>query len=125
MNESGEIKEGEEKKKRGRKTKNEEAGYKINKEQTKFIVDLEGDEKLREKVFSLLEAANNKAYGREITFRDLAMHALSKMTEKDVEKIQETSLTEMERVQKHLDEFNQKNNTNLGLGEFLVKKLGI
>ncbi len=125
MNELKEIRQGEEKKKRGRKPKNEEAGYKINKEQTKFIVDLEGDEKLREKVFSLLETANNKTYGREITFRDLAFHALGRMSDKDVEKIQEGSLSEMERVQKHLDEFNQKNNTNLDLGEFLVKKLGI
>ena len=120
-----EMRAGGEKKKRGRKPKQAVRGYVINKEQTKFIVDLEGDEKMREKVFSLLEQANNKTYGREITFRDLAIHALSKMSEKDVEKIQEGSLSEMERVQKHLDEFNQKNNTNLGLGEFLVKKLGI
>ena len=125
MNELKEIREGEEKKKRGRKPKQEQGGYVINKEQTKFIMDVSGDKKLQEKIISLLELANNKTYGREITFRDLAFQALGRMSDKDVEKIQEGSLSEMERVQKHLDEFNQKNNTNLGLGEFLVKKLGI
>jgi hypothetical protein len=44
---------------------------------------------------------------------------------KQTEKIQEQSLTDMERVQKNLDEHNEKNKTTLSLGEFLVKKLNI
>ncbi len=48
-----------------------------------------------------------------------------KLTAKDLEKIQEGSLSEMERVQRFLDEHNQKNETKLTLGEFLVKKLNI
>jgi hypothetical protein len=31
----------------------------------------------------------------------------------------------MERVQKLLDEHNQKNSTSLSMGEFLVKKMNI
>jgi hypothetical protein len=76
-------------------------------------------------VIKQLLEANNKSYGREIIFRDLIIHAIPKLNSKDIEKIQEQSLTEMERVKRLLDEYNEKNNTSLSLGEFLVKKLSI
>jgi hypothetical protein len=57
--------------------------------------------------------------------RDLVIHAVPKLNSKDIEKIQDQSLTEMERVKKLLDEHNEKNKTTLTLGEFLVKKLNI
>jgi hypothetical protein len=64
-------------------------------------------------------------YGREINFRDLVIHAIPKLNSKDIEKNQDSSLTEMERVKRLLDEHNEKNKTMLSLGEFLVKKLSI
>lgn len=73
----------------------------------------------------MLKDVNNKTYGREITFRDLAVYAVPKLTSKDLEKLQDGSLSEMERVQRLLDEHNEKNKTSLSLGEFLVKKLNI
>ncbi|HAZ14222.1 MAG: hypothetical protein A2X86_22440 [Bdellovibrionales bacterium GWA2_49_15] len=112
-------------KKRGRKPKNFKEVYRINREQTKFFVDLTKEKENLDKVFQLLESANQKPYGKEILFKDLALFAIDKVSAKDIEKLQEGSLTEMEKVDRALDEFNKKNGTNLGLGEFLVKKLSI
>lgn len=112
-------------KKRGRKPKNQKKEYLVNREQTKFFIDLSNEEESLSLIFGFLEKANNKGHGREIIFKDLALYAISKITEKDIEKIQEGSLSEMEKVERALEEFNQKNNTKLTMGEFLVKRLGI
>jgi hypothetical protein len=117
--------EGREEKKRGRKRK-EKAGEERKEEQkNKFFVDLGNDQEVLALINRLLSEANNKSYGREIVFRDLVIHAIPKLNSKDIEKIQDQSLTEMERVKRLLDEHNEKNKTALSLGEFLVKKLSI
>lgn len=120
----GKIKE-EEKKKRGRRKKNEPVEQEINKDQNKYYVDLTKDSEGKELLLNLLAQANKKDFGREITFRDLVFAALPKLSPKDIEKIQESTLTEMEKVQRALNDYNKKNETNLSLGEFLVRKLGI
>ncbi len=112
-------------KKKGRKIKNQKEEYIINKEQTKFFVDLSEDQISLSLIFNLLEKCNQKPLGREILFKDICLLALPKLTDKDIERLQEASLTEMEKVQRALEEFNKKNGTNLELGEFLVKKLNI
>ncbi len=112
-------------KKRGRKPKNQQQEYTINKEQTKFYIDVSKEKSSQELIFELLRNANNKEHGREVSFKDIVIPALGKLTSKDLEKIQEDSLTEMQKVEKALFEYNQKNNTKLKLGEFLVKKLNI
>lgn len=112
-------------KKRGRKPKGEKQGYILNKEKTKFIVNVTRDQKSLEMIFDLLLKANKKEFGREITFKDLSLYGLKKLTNKDIEKIQENSLGKMEKVERHLKEYNEKNGTDLGLGDFLVKKLNI
>lgn len=120
-----EITTGKEIKKRGRKPKNQRQEFIINNEQTKFFIDVSKDKSSQELIFELLRNANNKEYGREIILKDIAIPALAKLTAKDIEKIQEDSLSEMQKVEKALLEYNKKNNTKLTLGEFLVKKLNI
>ncbi len=121
-----ELKTGEEIQiKRGRRPKNQIRKYEINKDQTKFFIDLTSEKEDLNLIFDLLVKANSKKLGREILFKDLALFAVTKLTEKDIEKIQESSLTEMEKVQRALDEHNAKSGTKLSLGEFLIKKLGI
>jgi hypothetical protein len=112
-------------KKRGRKKKNEKKEYVLNRGQTKFFIDYGDNKKELDVVFDLLSKANKKSLGRVITFKDLALYGLSKITEKDLERIQELSLTEMERVHRSLDEYNEKNGLRLSLGEYLSKKLGV
>ena len=115
----------EQTKKRGRRPKNEKREYELNKEQTKFFVDVTRDQSSLDLIFGLLGKSNSKTHGREIIFKDLAIYALGKLADKDIEKIQEMSLSEMEKVERTLTEFNQKNGTTLTMGEFLVKKLNI
>jgi hypothetical protein len=112
-------------KKRGRKPKNQISEYVLNKDRSKFFVDLSCEKVELDLIFGLLERANQKDYGREITFKDLALFSVTKMTDKDLEKIQESTLSDMEKVERALMEFNKKNNSNMTLGEFLVKKLSI
>ena len=112
-------------KKRGRRPKDYKEEYQLNRDQTKFFIDLTKDKDNLEKVFNLLESANQKEHGREITFKDVALYGIAKITNKDIDKIQENSLSEMEKVKRHLSDYNKKNGTNLDLGEFLVKKLSI
>lgn len=121
------IKENEEgMEKRGRKKKDKKLEN-INEvdSQYKFFVDLRHEKEVLEQILKMLKTVNNKNYGKELTFKDLAVYAVPKLTAKDLEKIQEGSLSEMERVQRLLDEHNQKNEIKLSLGEFLVKKLNI
>ncbi len=126
MNELVKSKKGnEEIKKRGRRSKNSKEEYKINKEQTKFFVDLEQNKLILEKLFKTLEEVNNKQYGKLITVKDIFIYLVDKISGKDISKIQEASLTEMERVKRHLDEYNKKNSSSIELGEFLVKKLNL
>ncbi len=117
--------DGKEEKKRGRKSKKKEGEERKEEQKNKFFVDLGDDQEVLLLVIRLLSEANNKAYGREINFRDLVIHAIPKLNSKDIEKIQDQSLSEMERVKRLLDEHNEKNKTSLSLGEFLVKKLSI
>lgn len=112
-------------KKRGRKPKNQKKEFVINQEQTKFFVDLSSDKDGLSLIFGLLGKCNEKNYGKEIQFKDIVIYAVSKLNEKDIEKIQESSLSEMEKVQRVLDEHNKKTGASLTLGEFLVKRLGI
>lgn len=113
------------KKKRGRKPKNIKEEYVLNKEQTKYFIDLTKDTESLKLVQKLLVEANKKDLGHEITIKELAINGIRKLNSKDIEKIKDESLSEMEKVTKLLNEYNEKNNTKLDLGEFLVKKLNI
>ena len=115
----------EEVKKRGRKPKNQTKEVQINKEQTKFFVDLSNEKESLSLIFDFLLKCNEKNYGKPILFKDLCLYAVSKLTSKDVDKIKEQSLSEMEKVEIALLDHNKKTGQSLTLGEFLVKKLGI
>jgi len=112
------------KKGRGR-LKNQKKEFVIKEEQTKFFVDLSHEKESLNLIFDLLRKCNEKDFGKEILFKDLCLYAVSKLTDKDIEKIQEGSLSEMEKVERALYEHNKKSGTNLSMGEFLVKRLGI
>jgi hypothetical protein len=120
-----EINEIVEIKKRGRKPKNHKKEFEINKEQTKFFVDMSNEKESLSMIFSFLLKCNEKNYGKPILFKDLCLYAVSKLTDKDIDKIQERSLSKMEKVHRTLDDYNKKHNLSLSLEEFLVKKLGI
>ena len=112
------------KKKKMKEEKNEKREEGKN-DQNKFFVDVSKDTDAKELISRLLVEANNKSFGREIVFKDLVLTALPKLTSKDIEKIQENTLSDMERVERLLFEHNEKSKIKLTLGEFLVKRLNI
>jgi len=112
-------------KKRGRKPKHTKSEFQINPDQTKFFVDLSKDKESLSKVIDLLVATNKKDYGKEITFKDLALFGIDKITSKDIEKIQEGSLSKRELLERAWEEFNKKNKQCLSFDDFLLKKVGI
>ena len=114
-----------EEKKRGRKPKNLKREYELNRRQSKFFVDVSKDRESQKMIFDFLLRANKKEQGQEVTFKDLALFSLKKLTNKDIEKIQENSLTEMEKVELARIEYNKRTGQNLDLGEYLVRKLNI
>ncbi len=111
--------------KRGRRKKDEVQEQYEPKDQNKYFIDVSKNKDQRELIQNILNQANNKNYGREIILKDLVLIALPKITTKEIEKLQENSLSEMERVSMALDEYNKKSEVKLTLGEFLVKKLAL
>lgn len=125
-----EEEEGMEKKKRGRAKKSVEDKKNVaetfeNIEKSKFFIDVSKEIETRDLIGKLLQEANNKNFGREIVLRDLIIASIPKLTSKDIERIQESALTDMEKIERLLIEHNEKNKTSLTLGEFLVKKLNV
>ncbi len=117
--------EAQEEKRRGRKRKIAKGNKNEDKEeykdgQDKFFIDVTKDQEAKEMVGKLLAEANNKQFGRPIILKDLVLMALPKLTTKDIELIQNNTLTHLEKVKKQCSEYNQKNKTSLELGEYLV-----
>lgn len=113
------------KRRKGRRRKNETRERIESKDQEKYFIDVSKNKEQKELIQEILNQANNKSYGREIILKDLLLISLPKVTTKEIEKLQENSLSEMEKVSKALDEFNKKAEVKLTLGEFLVKKLAL
>ncbi len=115
----------ETKKRKGRRRKDEVSVMSETKDQDKFFIDVSKNKEQKELIQGILNQANNKNYGREIILKDLILISLPKITPKEIERLQENSLSEMEKVAKALDEYNKKADIKLTLGEFLVKKLAL
>lgn len=119
-----------EKKKAGRGKKKIDKDEKVvsvdeNGDQSKFFIDVSKDQETVELISKLLVEANNKTFGRKIVLKDLIIGSLPKLTSKDIERIQENSLTDMEVIEKLYHETNEKNKTDLSFAEFLRKKLNV
>jgi len=121
----GLVKDVKEEKKKSRKSKNDKDGFKINKEQTRFIVDLGSDVENLGKIFEQLEKANNKEYGRKISFKDLAVYGITKIKPRDIEKIQESSMTKMEKVEREFNAYKSRIGEGVTLEKLGAKKLNI
>ena len=91
----------------------------------KYALSFSEDEKMQKKITGLLEKANQKRLGKKVTFKGLVTYALCALTNKDLEKIKEDTLGNMDKVKMHLESYNKKTGEGLDLGKFLVKKLKI
>ena len=113
------------KKKRGRKRKNENVLIEENKNRNKYFIDLTKDLESKELINNLINQANKKDFGRKIDLKDLIIFALPKLNIKDLERIQENTLSPIDKLRRAHVDYNQKNQIQLSFNEFLIKKTGI
>jgi hypothetical protein len=112
--------------KRGRRPNGETRDrVKSDRTKNKFVMDLSKDLLNQSKVHDLLDQLNDKDFGNNISFKDLGIYAVGKVTSKDIEKLQEMSLTDQQKLKRFWKESNEKNKKKLSYEEFLVKKLNI
>ena len=89
----------------------------------RFVIDKSRTPQIHATVTKVLEDANTKELGREVTFADLTGHALAKLTASDLDELKAKSLSDMDKIQLELKKYNDDNNSSLSLGQFLVKRL--
>ena len=106
-------------KKRGRKGKNEVREYELNKDQTRFVVDLKEDNKSLSKIQETLVSANKKSFGREVNFTDIVIYLTSKLSEKDVVKIQEETLSVKDKLMREHRRYEEKTGKKLEFWDYL------
>ena len=95
--------------------------------QDRFFIDVSEDVKSLELIHSLLKQVNTKKYGRKLILKDLVVVALTKLKQKDLEALKESSLSRMDVFRPKCDLYNQENNTKLELSEYLcmmIQKTG-
>ncbi len=109
------------KRKRGRKKKGESSRYELNLDQSKFFVDLSKANKDLLHVQDLLVQANDKDYGEEVTFREIALAGIDKLNQKDIEKIRDNSISAKERLEMEFNKFKEAGNEGIDFWEFLDK----
>lgn len=93
--------------------------------QKKYFLDYAKDSKGHSLVRKLLQQANSKDHGREITLKDLVDQALTKLNSKDIEKVQENSLESRDKLMMFYLKNKEKGGSDIGFEEFLVKQLKI
>ena len=76
-----------------------------------------------ELINSILDRCNSSDIGRKVTVSDIALYAIRKLKDSDLDQIRESTLTMEEKAMKSLAEYNQKHGTNLTLIELAIKQL--
>ena len=85
-----------------------------NRVQDRFFIDVSEDAKGLELIQSLLQEVNTKKYGRKLILKDLVLVALTKLKQKDLEALKESSVKGVELLRRQCDIYNEANSTNLG-----------
>ena len=77
-----------------------------------------------EKINELLSRINDKKRGREITLHDVIGDCVANYTSRDIERLQEASLSPMDRVRGKFERDMAKSGSKLSFEEYLAKKVG-
>lgn len=73
----------------------------------------------------LMTKINEKDFGKKITVSDVVAYSLGLINDSHLEKIQECSMSIKDRIERECVKFNEKNNSQLSIEEFIAKKLKI
>ena len=90
-----------------------------------FVVREEEKVELESLQSEVLHKLNTKEKGSEITPGDLYLYLLRKMSDQDAQELQRQSLNLWDKIDIEREAFNQKNDMNLTLEEFISKKMKI
>lgn len=95
----------------------------VKEGQTKFFVDLRDDTMNLEIAIRHLLTLSENEQGRTPTYKDLANYAISKLTEKDIEAISKTLLSEWDIMDMKYREYKEASGENLTFEAFLLKNM--
>jgi hypothetical protein len=98
-----------------------------NKVQDRFFIDVSEDVKSLELIQGLLKEVNTKKYGRKLILKDLVLVSLTKLKQKDLEALKESSVQGVELLKRQCDMFNEANNTDYSPYDYafmMLKKNG-
>jgi hypothetical protein len=90
-----------------------------NSVQERFFIDVSEDAKSLELIHGLLKEVNTKKYGRKLILKDLVVVALTKLKQKDLETLKESSLSPAELVKRKADQYNEAHGTNYGMYDYI------
>ncbi len=76
------------------------------------------------KITEILSECNKKDYGKEVDFQFLVEFLMAnKFTDKDIEKIQKSSLTAKEKIENAFKDYVLKNGEKISFDEFICREL--
>ena len=78
-----------------------------------------------EKINNFLKLANHKKYGKKITLHEIISDCVENYGPKDIGRLQESSMSPMDRVKIRFDRDMEKSESKLSFEEYLAKKLGV
>ena len=78
-----------------------------------------------EKIDGFLKLANQKKYGKSITLHEVIADCVENYERKDMARLQDSTLSPMDRVKIRFDRDMEKSESKLSFEEYLAKKLGV
>ncbi|OUS00314.1 hypothetical protein A9Q84_00240 [Halobacteriovorax marinus] len=84
-----------------------------------------GEEEQLEKLNIVLKDLNSKKFGRELFIKDLLDWMVSNITTKDIEKVQNLSLSLKDKVEMRLQEMGDKKGEDIDIYDYIAKSLKI
>lgn len=78
------------------------------------------DDELANKIDEILLKCNNKSYGKKVEFAELLEFAIKLVSETHISTLMEQSIRDEERVAEMVKKFNEKNNTNYDIYQFII-----
>jgi len=78
------------------------------------------DDELANRIDEILLKCNDKNYGEKVEFAELLEFAIKLISEAHISTLMEQSITNEERVKEMVKKFNEKNNTNYDVYQFII-----
>ncbi len=109
-------------KKKGRKGRGERRVCAMDESKGKFIVSFRGQPEVAKIINEALARANDKSFGRKVDFTDLVKIIFRKITDRDIQKLQEMSLNRTQKIELMVKKYNETHDLNLSVQDYVLHK---